>query len=231
MPVAAFPVPKHAKTSFKKGQGNMPCIHIEPAPAPSAQHPSAVSRPSKAPDLHPSKSFTPSPFYDVPPMWAAALEAVSPVPRVLSSATYFFPPPFLIDTISSMAGLSPGCKHPELARCDEKVHHYIHNFARIRVFCRTRLFEITSTIANEPLTIAEWRSALRGDYLLTLQPPSESPGLHERQCSGSSQERWKRVLWLFGNIAHLRSYRRDEVLSLGGTVQVDLGAIASNPTL
>ena len=236
MPVAAFAVPKNTKIGSKKGQGKMPRTRVQPAPAPSAQRPSTVSRPPKAKlDMNPSKYFTPSPFYDVPPVWAAALQAVSPAPRALSSATYFFPPPFLLDTISSIAGLPPDCKHPELARPDEKVHRYIHNFARIREFCRTRLFKITRTIANEPLTIVEWRCALWGDYLLALQLPSEeSPGLQGRQFSESKQDRWKRLSWLFGNVARLRSYREDEVLStsLGGTdIQVDLGAIASNPAL
>ena len=140
----------------------------------------------------------------------------------MTSATYFYPPPFLLDTVSSIAGLHPGCVHPERARPDEKVHRYIHNFVRIREF---RLFDVT--IANEPPIIAEWRTALWGDYLVSYRPPSKMSGPSDYRRSVRRQEERKGVTRLFGNVAHFHSYCDDEVVQLGD-IPVDLNVIASN---
>ena len=226
MPVAAVSVSRHHSRSSRNSQVDVQRLHAASAPAPSTQRPCAVSPPPGAPNLHPSKSFTLSPFYHVPLVWATALQAVSPVPRAMTSATYFFPPPFLLDTVSSIAGLPPAYAHPERARHDEKVHRYIHNFIRIREFCRTRLFDVT--IANEPLTIAEWRTALWGDYLVSYRPPSKTTGSSDYRRSVRRQGERKAVTRLFGNVAHFRSYCDDEVVQLGDTL-VDLKVIASNP--
>ena len=111
---------------------------------------------------HPSQSFLPSPFCELAPVWVAALRSVSPVPQTSNSALYFYPPPFLLDTVCAKAPVPEKCTYPERARVDEKVARYIHNLARIRKFCRTRLFD--KTLTSKPLLIAEWRAALWGNY-------------------------------------------------------------------
>ena len=222
MPIAAVSVSRCHNRNSKNGEANPRGVHVASAPS---QCPGALSPPPGAPHLHPSKSFTLSPFYAIPPVWATALQAVSPIPRAMTSATYFYPPPFLLDTVSTIAGLQPGCAHPERARQDEKVHRYIHNFVRIREFCRARLFDVT--IANEPLTIAEWRTALWGDYLVSYHPPSNTSGPSDYRRSVRRQEERKGVTRLFRNVAHFRSYCDDEVVQLGD-IPVDLAVIASN---
>ncbi|EIW53630.1 uncharacterized protein TRAVEDRAFT_52750, partial [Trametes versicolor FP-101664 SS1] len=83
----------------------------------------------------PSKSFIPLPFYHVPDSWARALQDVSPVPRLEASALYFFPPPFLLDTVSSQLPMPSECVCPTAARNDDKILRYLHNHLRIRRFC------------------------------------------------------------------------------------------------
>lgn len=178
--------------------------------------------------LHSSKSFTPSPFYDVSSVWASALRDVSPVPRTPNSAKYFYPPPFLLDTVSSVAGLPRPCQHPEYARSDEKVHRYLHNLVRIREFCRVRMFD--GTIDKEPLTIAEWRAALWGDYevpIATKGPSAARTPADHRRSARRLEER-KGVSRLFGRVGRLRSYRGDETIQFLG-IPVDLQAVAQNP--
>ena len=178
-------------------------------------------------DLHPSKTFMPSPFYDVSPVWATALRAVSPVPRASTPATYYYPPPFLLDTVSSLAPLPTPCRHPEHARMDEKAHRYLHNFVRIRQFCGMRIRMFEETIRNEPLTIEAWRTALWGDY----EPPKLYLPSHEncdyRWSVHRHQER-ETVIRLFGTVAELGSYHGEETLQLAD-MQVDLSAIRENP--
>lgn len=159
---------------------------------------------------HPSKAFAPSPFYDVAPVWATALQAVSPIGRTQTPAVYYYPPPFLLDTVSSAAPLPTPCAYPERARTDEeKAHRYIHNFVRIREFCRIRTFDVT--IVNEPLNIEEWRTARWGNY----EPPRLGPSSRSSENSTCrrgvrrQEERW-RITRLFGIIAHFPSYRRND---------------------
>ncbi|KAI1788106.1 hypothetical protein LXA43DRAFT_975013 [Ganoderma leucocontextum] len=219
---------KRRRRQSKNGQGDTLHVHVDVSSASSTsdQRPCAVSLPPGAAPHHPSKSFTPSPFHDVTPVWATALRAVSPIARAMTSATYFFPPPFLLDTVSSAAISCVDCTYPERARRDDKVIRYIHNFVRIREFCRMRLFDVT--IANEPLTIAEWRTALWGDYLVTYHPPSNGSGPSDYRRSVRCQEERKGVTRLFGNVAHFPSYREDEAVQLAD-MRVDLGMITSNP--
>lgn len=131
--------------------------------------------PSSAPlssrTILPSRSYYSSPFYTLTPIWRDALEGVSPVVQPPASSVYFYPPPFLLDTISTLARLPDGSPHPEAARVDEKVHRYLHNLVRIRPFCRMRLFSPTMT--SHPMTIVEWRVALWGQYSeATFTPPT-----------------------------------------------------------
>ena len=186
-----------------------------PGPANSSQSFHSVSsRPPSDPTPHPSKSFTPSPFYEDYPVWATALRACSPLPRTANSAVYFYPPPFLLDTVCDEASLPPTCSHPEYARVDEKVTRYLHNFVRIREFCRLRLFDVT--IAHEPLTIAEWRSALWGDYSIKPRPLRKEGTTSDARRSVRRQEERRGVSRLFGRVGHLPSYRGDETIEVYG---------------
>ncbi|KAI1786194.1 hypothetical protein LXA43DRAFT_1111471 [Ganoderma leucocontextum] len=224
------------KTKSKRGRSN-PQGDVQPLRVnPSTTHASSASTlPVKlespgtpaapAGDAHPSKTFTPSPFYDVAPVWATALQAASPLGRA-GAASYYYPPPFLLDTVSSAAPLPTQCAHPECSRTDEKVHRYLHNFVRIREFCRTRMFDIT--ITSEPLSIEEWRIALWGDYEPRLYLSSKSSeNWHDRR-SIRRQDLRKRITRLFGTVAHFPSYLEDEIVQLAD-MQVDIAAAGSNP--
>ncbi|KAI1786183.1 hypothetical protein LXA43DRAFT_1065274 [Ganoderma leucocontextum] len=216
-----------SKRSQKRLQG---AVKVSPL-SPNCRQP-LVSRPSDkdeiSPSLHSSKYFTPSPFYDVPPVWVSALQAVSPVPRTPNSARYFYPPPFLLDTVSSAARLPLSCQHPEYARPDEKVHRYLHNLVRIREFCRVRMFDVT--VANEPLTTMEWRAALWGDYQVptSTKGPSVTRAPSDQRRSARRLEERKGISRLFGRGGHLPSYGGHETIQFFG-IPVDLQAVATNP--
>ncbi|KAI0675893.1 hypothetical protein C8Q78DRAFT_963409 [Trametes maxima] len=144
------------------------------------------------PSLHPSRSWTSSPFYSVPESWARALRSVSPVPQPVSSVAYFYPPPFLLDT---------------------KVHRYLHNMVRIRKFCRTRLFDPTMT--SHPLTISEWRAALWGDYAVQSEPAHAKKESDQRRAQ-KRQDLRNSVSRLLGRTALLPSYSPTLVADLEG---------------
>lgn len=111
---------------------------------------------SQGPESHPSRTFTPSPFSSVAEVWASALQSVSPVAEPPRSAVYFFPPPFLLDSVVEPNLAPPPPTHSGVVRVDRKSPRYVHNWVRIRMFCRMRLFD--PSVSNEPLTIAEWLS-------------------------------------------------------------------------
>ena len=110
---------------------------------------------SRAPP-HPSRMFHPSREVIEPTAWSIALHNASPVPQPITSVRYYFPPPFLLDTL---VGYEPPL--------DRRVR-YLHQWVSIRTFCRMRLFD--PTIEGRPLTISEWRDALWGDYRLDGDP-------------------------------------------------------------
>ncbi|KAI0640542.1 hypothetical protein C8Q79DRAFT_443259 [Trametes meyenii] len=114
---------------------------------------------------HPSREFIRSAFVMLPPAWARSLESMGIVRQPPSAALYFYPPPFLLDTVSSNG---PPPLLPVASRNDEKVERYLHNLTRIRMFCRTRLFD--ATINSCPMSIADWRTALWGDYRSKEEP-------------------------------------------------------------
>lgn len=163
---------------------------------------------------HPSRSFAASPFYSVPHVWQRALEGVSPLPQPTLSVVYFYPPPFLLDTVSTLAVLPADCEHPQLARTDEKVHRYLHNLVRIRRFCRTRLFD--PSMSSQPLTIAEWRAALWGDYEVHTHRAGGQTEADVRRAQKRQNER-NGISRLLGRTALLPSYRPDSTPSLEGT--------------
>ncbi|KAI1795368.1 hypothetical protein LXA43DRAFT_1091016 [Ganoderma leucocontextum] len=139
--------------------------HIDKGQTTSGTNQSQVAAgpPRSAGFAHPSRYLLLSPFVDISEIWIEVLRAAGPVPQTPNLALYFFPPPFLLDTVTSMDSLPPGCVYPDRARADAKVSRYLHNLVRIHEFCRTRLFDIS--LDDRPLTITEWRAALWGEYL------------------------------------------------------------------
>ena len=181
--------------------------------------------------LSPNQVYSPSPFYTIPPVWIEILKGLDPLPHPLRSSLYFYPPPFLLDTIPAATGeseASPPCN----ARLDRKVHRYLHNLVRIREFCRLRLLD--PSISGCPLTIREWRAALWGDYGLH-QAPSKTSGelrtvaqrrtqlLVERKCEAKNA-----IARLCANTAALSSYDPKNVTMFAG-VSVTLDAAINDP--
>ncbi|KAI0711728.1 hypothetical protein C8Q76DRAFT_623299, partial [Earliella scabrosa] len=139
---------------------------------------------SAASTRHPSREYTPSPFYSIPRPWALALQACGCLKPPQHSARYFYPPPFLLDT-------------------DDKIPRYLHNLVRIREFCRLRLLD--SSIQGSPLTIAEWRAALWGDYDQKHDLSGRAQGGDQTRAERKHEQ--KAVIGhLFGNGACLPSY-------------------------
>ncbi|RDX49594.1 hypothetical protein OH76DRAFT_1455825 [Lentinus brumalis] len=206
--------PKKSRRRRKRGKGQ--------PPTPDSPEAAVGTSASSALPLHPSKSYIPSAWFDDYSVWEKALKAVSPVARPRASALYFYPPPFLLDAVSSIAPLDPSAPYPARARTDEKIHRYLHNFARIRRFLCIRLFD--PSLSHEPLTIAEWRAALWGDYLIRdytfLPKPKGSPS-DVKRIQRLQKER-NEVRRFFSRVAQLRSYREDEpVLWQGAPLPLD----------
>ncbi|KAI0710774.1 hypothetical protein C8Q76DRAFT_624266, partial [Earliella scabrosa] len=133
---------------------------------------------------HPSREYNPSPFYSLPRPWALALQACGRLKPPQHSVRYFYPPPFLLDT-------------------DDKIPRYIHNLVRIREFCRLRLLD--SSIQGTPLTIAEWRAALWGDYDQKHDPSGRPQGGDQTRAERKHEQK-AAIGHLFGNGACLPSY-------------------------
>ena len=167
------------------------------------------------PTGQPFREYTPSPFFAIPPSWTRALQEVGSLASPSQSVTYFYPPPFLLDTLSSVAHAPtpPLTDHP--ARRDEKVHQYLHNLVRIRGFCRLRLLD--PTISGRPMTISEWRAALWGDYQVRAPPSAERTAAKQRRVE--KQYEVKNVVSrLCAQSAALRSYDAREVHRFGAVV-------------
>ncbi len=176
---------------------------------------------------HPSRSFLPSPFCEPAPVWAAALRSVSPVPQTSNSALYFYPPPFLLDTVSAKALMPENYAHPDRTSVDEKVNRYLHNLARIREFCRARLFD--KTLTSKPLCIAEWRAALWGDYKPQTSVRSGGTTSDARRAKRRLEER-NEVGALLHQVGHMDPYSTDITVSLEG-LTIDAESIATNPVV
>ncbi|PIL28190.1 hypothetical protein GSI_09727 [Ganoderma sinense ZZ0214-1] len=176
---------------------------------------------------HPSRQLLLSPFVELSGVWEEALRAGSPVPQSTNSALYFYPPPFLLDTVVSKSVLPKACEHADRAREDTKVHRYLHNLIRIRDFCRARLFDVS--MDNRALTIGEWRAALWGDYQPQSSVRAGGQGSDARRAKRHLDER-NGIGALFHKVAHMDSY--DEHGSVAFEDQnVGLLTIAENPNV
>ncbi|KAI0706564.1 hypothetical protein C8Q76DRAFT_601331, partial [Earliella scabrosa] len=153
--------------------------------------------------VHPSRQYAPSPFCDSPHAWARALQAQGRLDSPPSSAVWFYPPPFLLDTCSHRAPLPVDVPNPSAAREDEKVSRYVHNLLRIREYCRIRLLD--PTICGRPLSIAEWRAALWGDYDHKPVPLLRGTDGARRRAKRKHEEKCA-IGQLFGDGACLESY-------------------------
>ncbi|PIL27282.1 hypothetical protein GSI_10429 [Ganoderma sinense ZZ0214-1] len=176
---------------------------------------------------HPSRTFLPSPFCDPAHVWAAALRSASPLPQTCNSALYFYPPPFLLDTVCAKAPVPEGNAHPERARVDEKVARYLHNLVRIREFCRARLFD--KTLSSKPLSIGEWRAALWGDYNPQTSVRAGGTTSDARRAKRRLEER-NEVGALLHQVGHMDRYSTDIVVSLEG-ITVAADTVATNPAV
>ncbi|EIW62390.1 uncharacterized protein TRAVEDRAFT_115234 [Trametes versicolor FP-101664 SS1] len=159
---------------------------------PESASPGALERPiTSAGGAHPSREYMRSPFCSLPFVWVRALVEAGTLPQPPGSIVYFFPPPFLLDT---------------------KVHRYLHNLVRIRSFCRLRLFDPTRD--GRPLSVADWRNALWGDYVVKDQPVVTTTIADKKRCKRRYEEK-NAVSRLFGRDGSLRSYREDDAFLLG----------------
>ena len=90
--------------------------------------------------------------------WSMALAAVGDLPQPSAKVAYYFPPPWLVDRLQGYDA------------SDSRCERYLHHWLAIREFCHLRLFD--RTIAGRPLTIAEWRHALWGEYTAEAAEPA-----------------------------------------------------------
>ncbi|KAI1783819.1 hypothetical protein LXA43DRAFT_1102080 [Ganoderma leucocontextum] len=203
--------------------------HIEEGQTTSGTNQSQVAAgpPVSAGFAHPSRYLVLSSFVDISDIWIEALRAAGPVPQTPNSALYFFPPPFLLDTVTSMDSLPPGCVYPDRARADAKVSRYLHNLVRIREFCRTRLFDIS--LDNRPLTITEWRAALWGEYLPQTSIRAGGQTSDARRAKRRLGER-NDIGVMFHKVAHMDSYDEHAIVEFEGS-SVNLSAITANPAI
>ncbi len=152
--------------------------------------------------LEPSRQFYPSHNVIVDDLWATAMAQASGCPQPRASVKFFFPPPWLLD---SLVGFETS---------DRKRARYVHHWLSIRKFCRTRLFD--GAVQGRPLTVAEWRHAVWGDYEVDEAAeagPSTTTGRgkyrHELRIA---------LRRLFGKVASLPSYRVEAEPVFGTTV-------------
>ncbi|KAH9912987.1 uncharacterized protein BXZ73DRAFT_55771 [Epithele typhae] len=190
------------------GEGPLKTRRIEMAPipsqAPSTSQPGGVKKKTRREHRHPARVHNRSVFVDIPEAWSVALLSQGPLPQPRTSVVYFYPPPFLLDT---------------------KVHRYLHNAVRIRAFCRLRLLDLS--LSGGPLTIAEWRAALWGDY--AFHPDPSVPAAAQKRVKRKVDEK-NSVSRLFGNGAALPSYSAAQVVRLEG-LSVSAEDAAINPTV
>lgn len=191
------------------------CAPDTGAPSATVDHQSGSNRarPDGPPATgQPSREFDENPFYRVPDAWCKALREVGSLPQPTQSVVYFYPPPFLLDGVSSHT--PEPCIYWEcVVRRDEKIHRYLHNLVRIRPFCRWRLLD--PTVSGRPLTIAEWRTVLWGDYHVQPEPPlaRTAGGQHRANKKHATKAA---VARLCANSAALTSYDPVGVYRLAG---------------
>ncbi|KAH9896032.1 hypothetical protein C8Q73DRAFT_745170 [Cubamyces lactineus] len=157
----------------------------------------------------------------------APLQDIGLLKQSPAAVQYFYPPPYLLDTIPSSAALPNNAPNPNSARRDDKVFRYLHNLVRIREFCRARLFD--PTVDGKALTIAEWRSALWGDYTPKDAPVAKGKASEEKKAKRRYEDR-NAIARLFGSVACLSSYNEAQVITMDD-IDVDKNLAAQSVML
>ncbi|KAH9829609.1 uncharacterized protein C8Q71DRAFT_863184 [Rhodofomes roseus] len=206
--------PEGAENETKRFKGTDASTSLVPAPKQTTQHTRNSKKRgnrsrghragAKSHETHPATTYEspPDDLVAVAPNWHAALAKASPQPHPPPTASlYYFPPPFLI------------------ANAKTNQARYIHNFARIRHFCKLRL--VDASINGAPLRISEWRHAVYGDYRLEEGvddvSSSREPGEVVSKEPTIHQQRRDAVRGLFGKCGGLSSYQDTEVYPYRGT--------------
>ncbi|KAI0683489.1 hypothetical protein C8Q76DRAFT_804133 [Earliella scabrosa] len=215
----------HKKT--RRGARRHPQRDVGPSSSHTAHAVAYPPRPGEGAQAHPARSFLQPAFVNLPRVWAHALRSSSPVKQTGHCALYFYPPPFLLDTVDGTSTV--GCLHPHLARHDSKILRYLHNLARVRHFCRLRLFD--PSVSHHPLSVAEWRTVLWGDYSQEQLEGRDQdiPDAHARRSKRRLGER-NAISALFHQVAHMESYR-NELTAKIGPWQVDVDSVSRNPCI
>ncbi|KAI0743714.1 hypothetical protein C8Q80DRAFT_1220618 [Daedaleopsis nitida] len=153
--------------------------------------------------MNPFRQFYPSYHVVHSDVWSTVLSGAGPLPQPAKSVTYYFPPPWMFDELVGYEA------------APEKHCLYLHQTVSIRAFCTLRLFD--RTVAGRPLTIAEWRDALWGNY--TTESENRGPGASSRRPDRLQvRHRLKQSLReLFCQTAALPSYSSSSAPLLGQT--------------
>ncbi|KAL1944387.1 hypothetical protein VTO73DRAFT_3572 [Trametes versicolor] len=208
-----------------KPRGTQAIAPPEADRAPATSSAASSSQPPAPPTPRPSLQFYPSPFVSLSEAWTRALSHVGSLPYPTKSTVYFFPPPFLLDTLSPDSPLPNNDVPPEAIRHDVKVRRYLHNLVRIRHFCRLRLFE--ATVSGHPLTIVEWREALWGEYRIREDPQVQG-GEAEARRMKRKYEGKNAIARLFGGVGSMRVYSDADAPKLG-SLEVTKDVAANDP--
>lgn len=162
--------------------------------------------------MNPFRQFYHSRSVSIAVAWSSALTGVGPLAQPARSVTFYYPPPWLLDSL-----IGYDCNPDKTAR-------RLHHLAAIRTFCRIRLFDYT--IAGRPLTSAEWRDALFGDY--NVDEPQGADDSASAPLHGRPAVRYQlrqNLRRLFGGIASLRSYDAASAPEFAGRVVTHQAAL------
>ncbi len=108
------------------------------------------------------------------------------------------------------------------------MHRYIHNPACIRPFLHVQILD--PSLTHQPLSIAQWRAALWGDY-----SAKELPDTLHGSRSSAHMTQWPSnepngVARLFAQVAQLRSYDVFEPPTFEGGVVETISAVFGIPS-
>lgn len=148
--------------------------------------------------MNPFRQFYPSHTVSTSGAWSKALRNAGPLPQPAQSATFYYPPPWLLD---SLVGYDSN---------PNRIARNLHHFLSIRTFCRLRLFDYT--IAGLLLTSAEWRDALFGEYNFEV-----TQGSGDATNNTVVRHKLKQTAdRFFGHIPRLPSYNPSSAPELAG---------------
>ncbi len=97
-----------------------------------------------------------------------------------------------------------------------KVHWYIHNLTHIRPFLRVQILD--PSLTHQPLSIAQWHTALWGDYLAKELPDSLHGSPSTARMAQCCSDEMNGMARLFAQVAQLCSYNVFEPATFEGGV-------------